>query len=165
MFAVVGRRQDLVRASAEISAFFSFRRQRAAGWAPDPMSGIWLDPTMVREPPASLRVRHPSLNGNPTRIKECVGVSGIWVLCWLDDEGVSRLALLEALLETSSPAGGGASSGGFIPVFGRGVSTTAVQAEVRSLRDRYRQHVLAPWYQDPVTAELTPPAGLGEASG
>lgn len=129
------------------------------------MLGIWLDPNLVRYVPTSLRVRQPSLDGRPARIRASFSVSGTWVLCWLDDEGASRLALFEALLGASSEAGGrGAWSGCFIPVFRPGVPAAVVRMEVRKLGDRYRRHILEPWYQDLSTGELSPPSASDDAS-
>lgn len=163
VFALVRHRSDLPRACDEMSKFFSFCRGKAPGGLPEPMLGIWIDSNMVREVPTSLTVRQPSLDGRPARIKASFGLSGTWMLCWLDDEGASRLALLEALLVTSPDAGGGSSSGCFVPVFRRGVKEAMVRTAVRGLGDQYRQHIRTPWYQDPVTGELSPPAASGEA--
>jgi hypothetical protein len=138
MFVVVRHPDDLVRAGRELSDFFSLRKRQAPRWVPEPLLGIWLDPRMTaREVPATLSVRQQSLDGRPARIRESFGLSGVWTLCWLDDEGVSRLALVEALLEASLDGSGGASSGRFIPVFRRDVAEPVVQVEVRGLRDRY----------------------------
>ena len=101
MFLLVRNSKDLARVRRDLSAFFALRKQQNPGWVPEPMLGLWVDASMVRELPSSLTVPQPSLHGEPARVRETFGLAGVWELCWLDDEGASRLALLEALLAAS----------------------------------------------------------------
>lgn len=157
MFLLVRHPKDLARARRDLSAFLALRKQHNPGWVPEPMLGIWVDALMVREFPSSLTVPQPSLDGEPARVRETFGLAGVWELCWLDDEGASRLALLEALLAASREGSVGDAPGRFIPVFRSDLEEAVVRLAIQAvMRERHGLRVLAPWYQDPDTGEVSP---------
>lgn len=100
---------DVSRAWREVGAFLVFQRARLPTvheeherW----LIGMWVDPLMVDVPPEALGC--PPVSGHhPFRIRESIGLSGIWRLCWLDadlgpgaaDPGAIRQFLISALSE------------------------------------------------------------------
>lgn len=104
---------DVPRACRDVGEFLAFQRARLPtrhaeqDWR---LIGIWLDPLMVDPPPevwGPVSVSSP----HPLRIRESVGLSGIWQLCWLDadhdresaDLHTIRETLVSALIEEQPP--------------------------------------------------------------
>lgn len=157
MLLLVRHSDDLGRACEELSDLFAIRRRMAPGWTPGPLLGMWLEPCLAGKALTTLPVRRELLDGGPVRVRECSGLPGIWTLCSLDGEGISRLALLEALLQVSDASGGCDPPGRFIPVFRSDLAKSVAAAQIRGLRDEHPRRVLAPWHQDPSTGRLSPP--------
>jgi hypothetical protein len=167
LFALVRHVDDLDHACRQISDLLAYRKQRAPERAsdrcsPEPLGGVWVEPRLVHTLPARLLV-HPS-NAPPARLREAVGVPGLWHVCRLDGEGVSRLALLDALVEASHTAGAPALAGCFAPVFSSDTPDAEVQGEVHTLIAHYPHRVGAPLRQHPYTGHLTAPPTFAPAA-
>lgn len=105
---------DVPRACREAGAFLAFQRAclpPVHAGHDRKLIGIWVDPLMVDAPPEVLG--RASVRTMPQfRIRESVGLSGIWLLCWLDadrgrrsaDPGAVRESLLSALIEERLPS-------------------------------------------------------------
>ena len=162
MLVLVRGSEDLARACSELSDFFAIRqRQRDHAPVPETLLGIWVGPGMAAEVPSVLTSRTRSAAGWPVQIRETVGLSGIWTICWLETprgegrDDLSRFALLGSLIESADQGEDGVSPGRFAPVF-RGVTAPSeVQAEMRSLQEPYSHHLLTPLFQNPVTGRLS----------
>lgn len=93
---------DVPRACREAGEFLAFRRARLPtvhAQQDRRLVGIWIDPMMVDAPPeicgfgSAARMRQ-------FRIRETVGVSGIWCLCWVDADHARESSDLVAVRET-----------------------------------------------------------------
>jgi hypothetical protein len=152
VFLLVRRFADLERASEELAAYLSILHRRSPGSAPEVIQGIWIDDEGVANLPSALVL--PGVGGarRTVRILETTGISGIWMLCWLEAAArtVARVDLVAALLdcfgheetETATLAAR------FIPVFTGDTSEPSAREESRALKLRYPGLVLSPVYLD-----------------
>lgn len=163
-FALVRSTTDLVRAREGLGDFFAFRRwQEGQAQIPDALLGIWIAPGIAVEALCIPTSRGHSAAGRPVQIRETAGLSGIWTICWLeipscdDRDEVSRLDLLSALIEPTDYVQERISPRRFIPVFPSDAALCEVQMQIRSLRQLYPHHLMAPLYQDRDTGRLSMP--------
>lgn len=150
-FALVRDADNLARACTELSALLAWRLRRHRALPSALILGIWIEPRMVAEVPARLTARDRPKAGQPGRIQSSVGLSGIWTLCWLDNDQTDRQSLLRGLAEATPD---GIPSGGFVPVFAADAEESQVQSELGALRDCYPK-VLSPLYQDRMTGQIS----------
>lgn len=117
---------DVPRACREAGEFLAFQRARLPTEHAEQGSrlvGIWIDPVMVDAPPETCGVGLAS-RACQFQIRESVGVSGIWCLCWVDadharkssDLVTTRETLVSALIE-EQPTHQQPRTLQFIPVF------------------------------------------------
>ncbi len=156
ILALVRSLPDLERACEELSDFLSLRCQRNPTAIPDTLLGIWVDTHLAANTPCTLRLREWPTARRTARIGETTGVSGIWMLCWLEvptrARAPSRGELLGALLEASM-YDREARQPWFVPVFPLYTPARDVNAEMQRLNTRY-PNLLPPLYQDPSTGRL-----------
>lgn len=165
-FAVVRDTADLRPACDDLSALLGLRRQLAPDAPTSALLGVWVDPEMAGALPFTLPLPE-CLPAAKVRIRETNSRGDVWTLCWLEsmagaaDEGLSRAALLAALLQASpgeSPAP--AAPRLFIPVFWAEAEPDQVDAQLVQLRTVHPHCVTTPLFQDLRTGRLLPPPEL-----
>lgn len=164
LFTLVQSLADLPRACDELSDFLALRRKRGTPPLREALLGIWVEAHWVANLPCVLEWRESLAVHQTARVRETAGVSGIWMLCWLDVPAgarpLSRGALVESLLAAFERYRGDAPPPCFVPVFDAGALAGETQAEMRRLTAGYRELLLAPLYQNPITGRLETPAAL-----
>lgn len=136
---------------AGLTAYLSYVRRRSATRDGDTLQGIWVDDDGVANLPEALILPDPSGGQRIVRVIEAAGINGVWMVCWLDATAasVSRVDLMEALLESFGYDGSGATCRArFVPVFYSDTPQDRISVELRRLRTRYPDIVVAPVYQD-----------------
>ena len=162
VFLLVRRFADLERASEELAAYLSILHRRSPGGAPEVIQGIWIDDEGVANLPSALVL--PGVGGarRTVRILETTGISGIWMLCWLEAAArtVSRVDLVAALLECFGyeETETATLAARFIPVFRGDTPERSAKDELHALEARYPGLVLTPLYLDDNGGLLLPPA-------
>lgn len=152
LFLIVRSQADLKRACEEVVAYLSILRGRSDGRGPEVLQGIWIDAEGAANPPSALVLPDGSGIRRCVRLPEIIGITGIWMLCWLEAAArtVSRADLVAALLEHS---GRGETDTvmnpvHFIPVFTGEMDVCSTREESRVLGFRYPGRVLPPAYLD-----------------
>ena len=84
---------DWQRARKEVGALIRHMEQREPGLGLDVLKGVWVDAQIGTGVPPSLRLPVKEGGTKPIPIVESVGVSGVWVLCWLEDVGCDFVRL------------------------------------------------------------------------
>lgn len=165
VFAALRAETDLERALPEIAALLSFRRRQGYTAGVEALLGIWIEPQLLGDLPVELELRGAHGNVEAIRIRETVGVVGIWALCWLEppehSAEPSRGALLEALVEERRRSALRAASGRFIPVFFGDVDPAAAKGEYASLQAYCGQRMGPPLFQDLENGRLSTRSGPG----
>ena len=159
-FALVRNLADLENASEMLTEYLSILRLSHSPARAEPVMGIWIDEQGVANMPCMLELRMPSGARREARILEATGVSGVWMLCWLEAPArtTSRAALLEALLEACGHQPQDASPGHFIPVFATDESDETAEAEMQLLQTLYPGLILAPRHHAPLSGCLHAPS-------
>lgn len=151
---------DLERCRDDLSDFIEFRRLRDAATMPNDLLGILVDAVLVMDLPETLDIRLDPDRRRPARILEATGLFGIWTLCRFeipdDLPHLNRGMLLDALLAVPGRKDQDPLIG-FIPVLASGSGGGGERLE-----SSYRDLVLPPLYQDPVSGRLYYPAGYPE---
>jgi len=156
VFALVRSLADLERASRELAGLLSALNRRGTPETATRLLGLWVDEQGGVELPGVLELGESADAARPARIVEATGVSGIWMLYFLEmpPHSVSRAQLLGALLRSAIDGREDPAPGHFIPVFASDTQAGCVKAEMQALERRYPGLVLAPRYQDSRTGEL-----------
>lgn len=157
MFAVVHRPAELTRACEEISEFLSFHRKKQPSARYDPLVGIWRDSTISEEVAANLDEEAPTIAGGLGKIRESTSLGGVWTLCWLHSESVSRLSVGKALLQLSSSKTEDVLEGKFTPVFPVDMSDSEIEYELYTLQCRLPSRVMPPLWQERQTGKILLP--------
>lgn len=156
---------DVPRACREVRRFLAFQHARLPTMNVElkrRLIGIWVDPLMVDAPPEVFGPR-------PFRIRESVGVGGIWQLCWLnaDHQGVStdlhtiRVTLLSALIKERSPRPHPRTPQ-FVPVFDTNDGHCFILSHTRRLRELFPDHIGDPKTWNRTTGAFVTLTGVGE---
>ncbi len=155
--ALVRSPADLERACQELAGLLSaFRRRGGSAAMTGCLLGIWMDERGGVELPPVLELGESAEATRPARIVEATGVSGIWMMYFLEapPRTVSRTDLLGALVRASVRGGGDPALCHFIPVFARDRQSGSVQDEMQRLERCHPGLLLAPLHQDPHTGVL-----------
>ena len=155
IIALLKDNADLERACQELGDFFAFKWQKHFASCSDQLIGIWIDTNIDLEPD-SITINHSSYSA---RIRETVGLSGIWNLCWIDvPDAKASLTILtrEALVQALAAKNQGSdiSRGQFIPVFSSDTPKDVFDAEMKTLRLLPFTKILEPAFQDCDTGRL-----------
>ena len=162
---------DVPRACRDVGEFLAFQRARLPmGHAEQHrrLVGIWLDPLMVDPPP---EVFGPvSVSGHRQfRIRESVGVGGIWQLCWLDADHERESADLHTIRETlmcalikERPSRPHTRTPQFVPVFDANDGHPFILSHTQRLRELFPSLIGEPMTWNRATGELAALAGSGE---
>lgn len=129
---------DLDRATQQLTAYLEILRRHTPG-AEQALLGIWIDDADVSHPPTALRITDAQGAERTLPISETTGISGIWILCWLDVAAgsVSRAELVAALCDCYGPRPNSQSTRRFIPVYANGVPESSIDTEIAALRALY----------------------------
>ncbi|SDH12875.1 hypothetical protein SAMN04487974_12329 [Pelagibacterium luteolum] len=164
LLLLVRSRDDVPRTCREAGEFLAFQRARlptVRAQQDRRLVGIWIDPVMVDAPPEicgfglASRLCH-------FQIRESVGVSGIWCLCWLDADhgGASsdpitlRETLVSALIK-QQPSRQHPSAGQFHPVFDADDDSNSILLQTEQLRKVFQGLIGEPMSWDSSTGALT----------
>lgn len=164
MLALVRSLEDIPHRSIGLNNFLLFKNQHGHAKPSERLLGIWLDPDMVADTPDSLGVRNQGADQD-IYIRETSGLQGIWTICWLgaadEKEGdeISRLLLLDSLIERAEARQQGPPSGRFIPVFHSNAAEFELKVEMGQLVEQNSHYVMPAWFQDAVTGRLIRPDG------
>ena len=151
MFALIKHSNFLDRAREEMSDYLDFGKQRNTDSPLDPLIGIWVEQQIFQVLPVEFD--QPARTVYGVRIHQSMGFSGIWRVCWVEDDTYARITLLETLIEGTRVSQDTPSFGYLIPVFQS--NTKEAQVEARTLRSRYPERVQPPWYQNPSSGRLS----------
>lgn len=143
--------EDLTRTRTDFAGLLSVLIQRGAPSIAEAMLGICIDAQAMANVPCELEINEFPKGGRTVRIVEATGVSGIWMLCFLDAPAgtVSRSDLLDALLNNFGREQEGFPLLRFVPVFPYGASAVDEGAEVQLLKARHSALLLPSLYLDP----------------
>lgn len=160
---VIASADHVDRAVRDVEAFLAFQRARPSPTHDEhrrDVIGIWVDSTMVDAVPAVFDVRSATRHRR-FRVRESVGVNGLWSLWWLDVElaGVSTAfqTVRESLIATLAavqPSRDGDRVPRFVPVFGVEQHSSAIQIEVDRLRELFQSRIGEPVTWDSRTGAL-----------
>lgn len=164
---------DVPRACRDVGEFLAFQRARLpTGHAEQDgrLVGIWLDPLMVDPPPGvwgSVSVSSP----RPFRIRESVGLGGIWQLCWLDadherepaDLHIIRIreTLVSALIKERPPRPHPRTPQ-FVPVFDANDGHPFILSHTQRLRELFPGQIGDPKTWNRTTGAFATLTGVGE---
>jgi len=162
---------DVLRACRDVGEFLAFQRARLpTGHAEQDrrLVGIWLDPLMVDPPPevwGPVSVSSP----HPFRIRESVGLGGIWQLCWLDadhdresaDLHIIRETLVSALIKERPPRPHPRTLQ-FVPVFDPDDDYHFILLQTERLRELFPGLIGEPMTWNRTTGALAALIGAGE---
>ena len=162
---------DVPRACREAGEFLAFQRARLPtvhAQQDRRLVGIWIDPVMVDAPPETCGVGLAS-RACQFQIRESVGVSGIWCLCWVDadhagessDLVTMRETLVSALIEEQPPRQQPRSLQ-FIPVFDADDNCHLALLHTERLRELFPGLIGQPMTWNTATAAWAVLAGLSE---
>lgn len=159
-FAVLRSAACLTDSCVSLSEFFAYRRRLNPAFKSEMLVGIWIAPNLVTDIPHTLSIGDAAEDTYWIQIEESISLPPFWTVCWLkrsDAERVTRLGLLDALLDISRVTKEIGDRGPFIPVFDHSTAPLEVNKEMQDLRNCYRQHLLPPLYQHADTGELIVP--------
>ncbi len=155
---------DLPRACREAAAFLAFQGARlptAYSRQDGRLVGIWVDPVLVDLPPEVLGPGSAT-SARHFRIRESVGVSGMWCLCWLDGGHVRQFFDLVTLRETlvsaliaAQPPPQGAETVQFVPVFDAADDCDSILVRTDQLRELFPGLIGEPMSWNSSTGALT----------
>lgn len=148
---------------AGLTAYLSYVRRRSTTRDGDTLQGIWVDDDAVANLPEALVLPDGSGGQRIVRVIEAAGINGVWMVCWLDAPAasVSRVDLMEALLECFGHDDSSATCRArFVPVFYSDTPEDRIGVELRRLRTRYPDVVLAPVFQDRSGRLVVPSASV-----
>ncbi len=80
---------DLERAGRDVAAYWRARRRRPLEAADRGLGDVRIDARATAEPPSVLEVSDGQGGRRTLPVVETVGVSGLWVVCWLDEAGAA----------------------------------------------------------------------------
>lgn len=155
---------DVPRACRDVGEFLAFQRARLPTVNTEEgrrLVGIWVDPVTVDTPPEVWGVGSVS-SARRFRIRETVGMSGIWCLCWLDvDHGgelsdpiTLRETMVSALIK-QQPSHQHPSARQFYPVFDADDDNNSILLHTRQLREVFPGLIAEPMSWDSSTGALT----------
>lgn len=153
-FAIVRSPADVSRATQEIGTLLSIAGNSQTTEPARQLLGLWVHPTMVKEPPACLVKPSVQEKGGNPQVVQTTSMSGIWALCWLDDMqsaesgSLSQRELFDCLLATS---GEEAAEGKYIPVY----SNETEFSDALKLQNSNIHTVLPPLFWDTVKKRLS----------
>lgn len=162
---------DVPRACREAGEFLAFQRARPSTVRAQQdrrLVGIWIDPVMVDAPPEICG------GGVVSRlcqfqVRESVGVSGIWCLCWVDADRARKSSdlvttgetLVSALLEEQPPRER-LGSLQFIPVFDAEDNCRSALLHTERLRELFPGLIGQPMTWNAATGVWAALTGPGE---
>jgi|LNFM01.1.fsa_nt_gb hypothetical protein len=138
---IVGRHADLGLALSAASALLGDRGAKGPSAIGPPLIGVWLDPVLAQQPPATLG-RAPTTQEARFEIYESVSMEGIWTLCAVSplsasagsDCCVLRERLIASLMRERATYAQPAAAAMFAPVFDEHASLRELNACMRRLR-------------------------------
>lgn len=162
---------DVPGACRDVGEFLAFQRARLPTMNAElkrRLIGIWFDPLMVDGPP---EVFGPvSVSGHRQfRIRESVGVGGIWGLCWLDADHERESAELDTIRETlvsalieERPLRQHHTTLQFVPIFDADDDCHFVLNQNGRLRELFPGLIGEPMTWNRTTGEFATLTGVGE---
>lgn len=159
---LIRRLGDLAQVRGQLAAYWAILSRHTPGHGPEGFLGIWIDEETLANVPATLASPNPDAPAGTIRVLETAGVSGIWMLCWLDPMAgtLSRADLLSGLVrgaadgEPTAPA----PSARFLPVYPHDADVYSAFRDWQALQARHADRVLPPAYLDEAGALCLPPA-------
>ena len=163
---------DLFSSCRNVADFLANWQQRVGSSTdPSPLMGVWIHPQSPDKLPSHIGCTLSRGDSSSTQIEydisESCGLSGIWMLCWLNirqpeesfDRSLQHEALLLSLLGWSKQELFEADIGQFTPVFDSKDQHDMIWSEVSHLRRRYPDRITMPFVHDTETAQLYPAEG------
>jgi len=156
-FVVLAARRFRERARMDLSAQFGFIKRHNALWVPSELLGMWVG--AEREIVAAHRPATDSSAGTTPGlvldIQSALGVSGSWMVFYVQDSALTRACLLDELVARSAGLAGNSQSR-FIPVFPRSTPDGALRSELAQLCARHPDEVCPPLLMNTMTGALSP---------
>ncbi len=149
-FLLVRNDACLARAIEDLRVYKSFLRRRSPASGIETVQGIWIDEDGVANLPRALVLPDAAGSRRTVRILEATGISGLWMLCWLEAAAstVSRVDLVAALLACFGPKVATTHTARFVPVFADDAPDSWVSAQLHLLEAHHLGLVRPPIYQD-----------------